>query len=156
MCKNKDIVKRYKWSKGASTTSAQGHLWRDHKIDKNHPEEPANTDGDIKIAMKYITMKRQASLEQSLIVFIILDYQPLNILRNNAFRDMLHEFEPGFRIPTEEKCKELIYNSYEWTKENLKELLKSEAESISFTTDLWTSRQNDSYIGITILWLDGK
>jgi hypothetical protein len=49
---------------------------------------------------------------------------------------MLHEFEPGFRIPTEEKCKELINNSYEWTEGNLKELLKSEAESISFTTDL--------------------
>ncbi|CAB4395082.1 unnamed protein product [Rhizophagus irregularis] len=150
VCRNKDIVKRYKWSKGASTTTAQGHLWRDHKIDKDHPEEPVKTDGDIRTAMKYITSKRQLSLEQSLITFIILDCQPLNILRNNAFRDMLHEFEPGFRIPTEEKCKELRNNSYEWTEGNLKELLKSGAESISFTTDLWTSRRNDGYIGVTV------
>jgi len=34
VCKNKDIIKNYKWSKGSSTTSAQGHLWRDYKIDK--------------------------------------------------------------------------------------------------------------------------
>ena len=79
VCKNKNIIKRYKCSKGASTTTATGHLWRDHKIDKD-PEEPDNTDGDIRAAMKYITLARQLSLEQSLITFIILDCQPLNIL----------------------------------------------------------------------------
>lgn len=26
VCRNKDIVKRYKWSKGTSTTTAQEHL----------------------------------------------------------------------------------------------------------------------------------
>ncbi len=49
---------------------------------------------------------------------------------------MLHEFEPEFSIPTEEKCKEMIYDSYNWIKDNLKELLKSSAESINFTIDL--------------------
>ena len=42
---------------------------------------------------------------------------------------MLHKFEPGFRIPTEEKCKEIICNSHSWTKDNLKELLRSGAET---------------------------
>jgi hypothetical protein len=154
VCRNKSIIKRYKWTKGASTTTAQGHLWKEHKIDKDHTEEPENKDGDIRDAMKFITMKRQSSLEQSLITFIILDCQPLNILRNDAFRNMLHEFEPGFRIPTEEKCKEMICNSYNWTRDNLKELLKSSAKSINFTTDLWTSRRNDGYIGVTISWID--
>ena len=44
--------KRYKWVKGGSTSTAQGHLWRDHKIDKDHPEE--EPDGDIRTAMKHI------------------------------------------------------------------------------------------------------
>ena len=26
VCKNKSIIKRYKWTKGASTTTAAGHL----------------------------------------------------------------------------------------------------------------------------------
>src|SRR5687767_1892803 len=73
--KNRNIVKRYKWTKGASTTTALGHLWRDHKIDKDHPEEPTNTDGDIRVAMKYITTGCRLSLEQLLITFIILDCQ---------------------------------------------------------------------------------
>ena len=111
LCRNKDITKRYKWTKGASTSTAQGHLWRDHKIDKDHPEEPEIT-GDIRSVIKHITSRRQLSLERSLIIFIILDCQPLNILRNNAFRDMLHNFEPGFKIPTEERCKTMIQESY--------------------------------------------
>jgi hypothetical protein len=154
VCKNKNIIKRYKWAKGASTSTAQGHLWKDHKIDKDHPEEPESTDGDIRIAIKYITMKRQLSLEQSLITFIILDCQPLNILRNVAFRDMLHEFEPGFKIPSEDRCKKMIQESYNWTRDHLQELLKSSANSINITTDLWTSRRNDSYIGVTVSWID--
>jgi hypothetical protein len=149
LCRNKDITKRYKWTKGASTSTAQGHLWRDHKIDKNHPEEPEIT-GDIRSVIKHITSRRQLSLERSLIIFIILDCQPLNILRNNAFRDMLHNFEPGFKIPTEEKCKTMIQESYKWTKEHLQELLRSGANTVNITTDLWTSRRNDSYIGVTI------
>ncbi|CAB5191218.1 unnamed protein product [Rhizophagus irregularis] len=154
ICKNNNVIKRYKWSKSASTSTAQGHLWRDHKIDKDHPEEPEPTNGDIRDTIKHITIKHQSCLEESLITFIILDCQPLNILRNNAFWNMLHKFEPGFRIPTEEKCKKMKYDSYNWTKDQLQELLKSSANSINFTTDMWTSRRNDSYIGVTISWLD--
>ncbi len=67
---------------------------------------------------------------------------------------MLHNFEQGFKIPTEARCKTIIQESYNWTKDHLWELLKSGANTINVTTDLWTSRQNDSYIGITISWLD--
>ena len=62
LCRNKDITKRYKWTKGALTSTAQGHLWRDHKIDKDHPEEPEIT-GDIRSVIKHITSRRQLSLK---------------------------------------------------------------------------------------------
>src|SRR2546430_1397759 len=52
VCNNKGIIKRYKWIKGASTSTAQGHLLRDHRIDRDHPEEPEITDGDIRTAIK--------------------------------------------------------------------------------------------------------
>ena len=77
LCRNNDVItKRYKWAKGASTSTAQGHLWKGHNIDKNHPEEPEITDSDIRNVIKHITSRRQLSLEQSLIIFIILDCQP--------------------------------------------------------------------------------
>jgi len=33
--------------KSSSTSTAQAHLWKDHKIDKDHPEEPETTDGTL-------------------------------------------------------------------------------------------------------------
>ena len=39
----------------------------------DHLEEPVNADGDIRTAMKHITIRHQLSLEQLLITFIILD-----------------------------------------------------------------------------------
>jgi hypothetical protein len=63
VCRNKDIVKRYKWSKGASTTTAQGHLWRDHKIDKDHPEEPARRNClSPELVEKLLFLKRNIAL----------------------------------------------------------------------------------------------
>ncbi|CAI2197637.1 7427_t:CDS:1, partial [Funneliformis geosporum] len=44
-------------SKDASTTTAQEHLWCDHRIDKDYLEKPVKTDGDIRAAIKYITLK---------------------------------------------------------------------------------------------------
>ncbi|PKC59652.1 hypothetical protein RhiirA1_399792, partial [Rhizophagus irregularis] len=154
ICKNNNVIKRYKWSKSASTSTAQGHIWRDHKIDKDHPEEPEPTNGDIRDTIKHITIKHQSCLEESLITFIILDCQPLNILRNNAFWNMLHKFEPGFRIPTEEKCKKMKYDSYNWTKDQLQELLKSTytkndkddgdyLKLIALTENKWSSEQEE-------------
>ena len=45
LCKNKDVTKRYKWVKSGSTSTAQAHLWKDHKIDNDHLEELETTDG---------------------------------------------------------------------------------------------------------------
>ncbi len=67
---------------------------------------------------------------------------------------MLHNFEQGFKIPAEARCKTIIQESYNWTKDHFRELLKSGANTINVTTDLWTSRRNDSYISVTISWLD--
>ena len=52
---------------------------------------------------------------------------------------MLHNFEQEFKIPTEARCKTIIQESYNWTKDHLQELLKSGTNTINVTTDLWTS-----------------
>ncbi len=57
VCKNKNIIKHYKWTKGVSTSTTQGHLWKDYNINKDHSEESEITDGDIKDIIKYITLK---------------------------------------------------------------------------------------------------
>jgi len=88
-----------------------------------------------------------------LILFIIKFVQPLYILKNDAFRQFIHACEPGFAIPCEKTVKNLIYEAYIWSKDQLINLLGSTATSVHLTTDLWTAKSNHGYIGVTATWL---
>ena len=96
---------------------------------------------------------RQQELVRLLITFIIKFVQPLYILKNGAFQDFIHACEPGFVIPCEKTIKNLIYEAYDWSKDQLTNLLGSTVTSIHLTTDLWTSKSNHGYIGVTATWL---
>ena len=86
-------------------------------------------------------------------MFIIKFVQPLYILRNDAFREFIRACEPGFQIPCEKTAKNLIHEAYNWSKDQLLNLLGSTVISIHLTTDLWTAKSNHRYIGVTATWL---
>jgi Protein of unknown function (DUF 659) len=96
---------------------------------------------------------KQQELSRLLIIFIIQFVQPLYILKNNAFRNFIYACEPGFVIPCEKTAKNLIHEAYVWSKDQLINLLGNTVTSINLTTDLWTSRSNHGYIGVTATWL---
>lgn len=96
---------------------------------------------------------RQKELSRLLITFIIKFVQPLYILQNDSFRKFVYACEPGFQIPCEKTAKNLIHEAYIWSKSQLLNLLGSTVTSVHLTTDLWTSRGNHGYIGITATWL---
>ncbi len=47
----------------------------------------------------------------------------------------------------------MIGEAYEWSKDQLLELLKVDCIAASITTDFWTSRARHGYIGVTCSWL---
>ena len=71
-----------------------------------------------------------------LVAFIIKFVQPLYILRNEAFCNLVYGFEPGFQIPCEKTVKNLIHKAYIWSKDQLINLLGNTVTSIHLTTDL--------------------
>ncbi|CAG8735539.1 25024_t:CDS:2 [Dentiscutata erythropus] len=95
-----------------------GHLWSKHRIDKDHPEE-ANSNGSIVKAMHVISKQRQDKIAQLLVEFIIKYCQPLHILRNQAFRQLLNYIEAGFHIPCEQTVKKMIDKAYDWSRDQL-------------------------------------
>jgi hypothetical protein len=111
-------------------------------------------DGDIREALKFITKRRQKNLMQLLANFIIQDCQPFSIIESPSFIDLVHGLEPGFEIPCIKTMKKLIRDAYNWSMKQLLGMLVSEAETINFTTDMWTSRRNNGYIGVTVNWID--
>ena len=79
--------------------------------------------------------------------------QPLYILQNSAFQDLLLTCQPGYKVPCEKTIKTILYSAYIWSKEQLQSLLRSTVVAVHLTTDLWTAKSRHGYLGVTATWL---
>lgn len=66
---------------------------------------------------------------------------------------MINKFDPAFIPPCNKSIKENLAAAYKKGILQLKELISNTCKTASITTDLWTARSNDGYIGITLHWL---
>ena len=82
-----------------------------------------------------------------LVAFIIKFVQPLYILQNEAFCELVYGLEFRFQIPCKKTVKNLIHEAYIWSKDQLTNLLGNTV------TDLWTARSKHGYIRVTATWL---
>src|SRR6266540_1313624 len=65
----------------------------------------------------------------------------------------MYIIDPEFIIPEEKKIRMMIAHSCGYNRDKLTQLLKT-AQSISLTTDLWTSRSKHGYLGLTATWIN--
>ncbi|CAG8618012.1 10001_t:CDS:2, partial [Scutellospora calospora] len=131
------------------------HLWSKHRIDKDHPEGTNTNDSIIK-AMHIITKQRQEKIAQLLVEFIIEDCQPFHILQSKAFCRLLNYMEPGFQIPCEKTVKKMIDKAYDWSCDQLFGIINMDGGYVNLMTDLWSSRTNQAYIGVTVTWINSN
>jgi hypothetical protein len=89
-----------------------------------------------------------------LVDWIILDSQPLHVVQNEAFQRFVYNLNPVFTMPSRETVKKITYEAYNYSFFQLKEMLSTQATSVSLTMDLWTSRNRQGYLGITCTYLD--
>ena len=59
-------------------------------------------------------------------------------------------------MPDEKGIKKVIADTYNSTMPALIEKIRVESKSVSLTTDMWTSRSGQGYIGITCSYIDSK
>jgi hypothetical protein len=59
-------------------------------------------------------------------------------------------------MPDEKGIKKVIYNTYNFTLLALIEKIKMDTKSVSITTDMWTARNGQGYIGVTCSYIDMK
>ncbi|CAJ0841847.1 12090_t:CDS:2 [Entrophospora sp. SA101] len=128
--------KPYAYSqKGGNTTNLIVHLRDKHKITKenyfqfldnsNQPRrDQTQIIGYLKAAAP-CSPKRQELITQKLVTFIIKFIQPLYILQNQYFCELLLICEPGYRIPCDKTVKAIINDSFVCCKEQLCSLLNN-------------------------------
>jgi hypothetical protein len=81
---------------------------------------------------------------------------PFQIIEHNYFVDFIKSLRPSFPMKSRVTVRNDIMNMYLEQKEKLYAHLKTVHCKFSATMDMWTSRQNKAYMGITLHWIDDE
>src|SRR3990170_8320663 len=101
---------------------------------------------DYVIQAKPLTDVQSSFLYKKVLNFIIEDSQPFYILESKSFKELLLALHPFFEMPTEEALDKLLDLMFEDERNSLNNIFEN-VETISLTTDFWTSRGQHGYIG---------
>jgi len=101
-----------------------------------------------------ITVDAKKNLDQKLLKLFVNDFQPFKVVEDSGFKQFVKALNPNYELPNRHAIsKELIPALYEKCLVEMKSLT-STVESACLTTDCWTSRNNESFIAITIHLID--
>ncbi|CAK1584211.1 unnamed protein product [Parnassius mnemosyne] len=99
--------------------------------------------------------KIKKQIDDHLMNLFIWDLQPFSIVEDKGFREFIKFAFPNYTIPSRKYfANNLLPGWYEEVKTNTKAALIEDAKSICLTTDMWTSRNNDSYLAVTGHYID--
>ncbi|XP_063218417.1 zinc finger BED domain-containing protein 4-like [Bacillus rossius redtenbacheri] len=97
---------------------------------------------------------RAADITRLIGEMICLDNQPLCIVENKGFRQLISKLEPRYTIPTRKTfSQKIIPEMYEKVRDKVVSQLKV-VEFIGVTTDMWSSSSNDDYMSLTLHYMD--
>jgi hypothetical protein len=85
--------------------------------------------------------------------WVVLDSLPFNMLHGEGFKRFVKKIDPKFRVPNNKTIKNIIADKYSIQKTKIKKLIEDTCVTATITTDLWTSRSKEGYIGVTCHWL---
>ena len=100
--------------------------------------------------------KRAKEITKKITILLATDMRPFTLVDNKAFKDLLECLEPRYHVPSRVTFSQKhIPALYHETCDQLKQKLKH-ADTLAITTDGWTSRATQSYITITVHYIDDE
>jgi hypothetical protein len=123
---------------------------------KNTSMENLGTSSGQKItdAFKSITKfptssRKSMELTDAIAYFIGKDMHPVSIVQGAGFKHMVQHLEPRYQVPHRKTFADRVLpNLYMKVKDSMSSVITT-ADYYALTTDCWTSRANEAYIGVT-------
>ena len=98
---------------------------------------------------------RAIQITNALGEMIVEDNEPFYLLERKGFIKFMKTLEPRYRIPSRKYMSTTwLDKTYNISVNKMKDDLKENSEYLTLTTDIWTSRAQDSYLGITAHFID--
>jgi len=95
-------------------------------------------------------------LNDMLVAMFCTEGLPFRLLDSAAFKAFMNELDPRYKLPTRQalsKC--MIPERYVSVRSGLM-ASTSQSKVQAIATDMWTSSNNCSYVGVTAHWTDGS
>jgi len=103
---------------------------------------------------KPLSITKSQKLDEQIGIMIAKEFQPFSLVENKEFKRFVHMLNPGYSLPSRKTIsKSIIPQLYEKTKDKIRVNLPN-AQYVAFTTDGWTSINNDSFVALTVHFID--
>lgn len=135
-----------------NTSNAWDHLRVAHSSLYHEAKGTTSTNKPIAAAFRLrqtISPSRLASITRKLIIFLVLGLKPLTTVLAPSFRDFCAELDPNYEPPGVDTVRDMILGLYIKVKHVVREQVHSEALSLAFGTDTWTSMAKLGYMAVS-------
>ncbi|GBB86048.1 hypothetical protein RclHR1_01250011 [Rhizophagus clarus] len=94
---------------------------------------------------------RKSKLNEKFVGIIVKDIQQyeVSIRDDEGFREFIKELGLLYELLTDKNVNELLVDGYKYCKQEIVRLFEQGIISCSFTLDLWTSKSQAGYLGVT-------
>ena len=93
--------------------------------------------------------KRAKELTDAVGYFIAKDMQPISVVQGTGSQYMLKRLEPQYQVPHRKTFMERVLPDLYMKVKEMVTPITAAADCYAITTDCWTSRANEAYIGVT-------
>lgn len=102
---------------------------------------------------KKLGVNARKTIDQALMLLFTHDFQPFSIVEDFGFRKFISALNPSYQLPNRKTVTNtLLPAKYEEIYNKTKEELK-EVDSVTLTTDCWTSSTTESFLAVTAHFL---
>ena len=96
---------------------------------------------------------RRRKIEDALISMIVTDMQPSSIVEDKGFRNFVKTVDSRYELPSRRTImRSILPDKYQKVKEEVRKELDATV-NLALTTDIWTSRQTQSYCCVTVHYI---
>ena len=117
------------------------------------PEPPLKQQKLTSYARTPVTPSQAIVIDGLILNTIVGDLRPINLVEGEHFKKLMNYLVPGYDIPSRKTMMKNIEDKWADGQSKMRALLAN-VKFAAFTTDMWSNTKRESFLGLTIHFID--
>lgn len=93
-------------------------------------------------------------IDDNLMQLFTHDFQPLSVVEDKGFKNFINSLNPSYQLPSRKTISNVMLPAlYEEVYNNTRKII-ADVNSVTLTTDCWTSRNTENFLAVTAHFID--